>query len=70
MDQLLPDPRSPRSRRRRLPGVLITVLALASAALLEQPAQAGSTMGSIVRAFCLSAFENEMSQAEIGRAHV
>jgi hypothetical protein len=43
--------------------VLITVLALASAALLEQPAQAGSTMGSIVRAFCLSAFENEMSQA-------
>jgi hypothetical protein len=32
-------------------------------ASLERPAVAGGSMGSIVRAFCLSAFENEMSQA-------
>ena len=63
MERLLPDLRSPRSRRRLLPGALITALALALSIFVERPAAAGSSMGSIVRAFCLSAFENEMSQA-------
>jgi len=62
MDQL---PREPHSRRLRPPllaGTLLT-LSLALPAMLQRPALAGGGMGSIVRAFCLSAFENEMSQA-------
>jgi hypothetical protein len=39
------------------------LLAAGAPTLLERPARADSTMGAIVRAFCLSAFENEMSQA-------
>ncbi len=63
MVQLRPHPRSPRSRQKLLPGVLISALLLATPILLQRPARAGSSMGAIVRAFCLSAFENEMSQA-------
>jgi hypothetical protein len=63
MDHPLADPRSLRSRRRLLPGVLIVGMALTAPTLLERPARAGSTMGAIVRAFCLSAFESELSQA-------
>ena len=37
--------------------------ALVTAGSLAPQAQASSGMGAIVRAFCLSAFENEMSQA-------
>jgi hypothetical protein len=39
-------------------GLVLTALALATPTLLERPARAGSTMGAIVRALCLSAFEN------------
>jgi hypothetical protein len=63
MERPLADPRSPRSRRHLLPGALITTLALTTPGFFERPVRAGSAMGSIVRAFCLSAFENEMSQA-------
>ncbi|MFM7314597.1 MAG: hypothetical protein ACKO0M_15795 [Cyanobium sp.] len=60
-----------RPRRRRssvaapslLPGAMACSLALAITVVPERPVQAGSGMGSIVRAFCLSAFENEMSLA-------
>lgn len=41
----------------------MVALALATSTLWERPARAGTTMGAIVRAFCLSAFQNEMSQA-------
>ena len=63
MDPVLPHHRSRHSRPALLPGLLISALALAAPTLLERPARAGATMGAIVRAFCLSAFENEMSQA-------
>ena len=63
MDHVLPPRRSRPSRRLLLPGAVITALALSASTLLERPARASSTMGAIVRAFCLSAFENEMSQA-------
>lgn len=63
MDHPLADLQPRRLRPRFTPGALITALALAAAAVLPTPAQAGAGMGSIVRAFCLSAFENEMSQA-------
>lgn len=62
MDQSPLEPRSRRLRPRLLPGVLL-VLSLAVPTVLQRPALAGGGMGSIVRAFCLSAFENEMSQA-------
>lgn len=62
MDHSFPEPRSVRFRSRSLPGVLITALALATPSLLQRPAIAGAGMGAIVRAFCLSAFENELSQ--------
>jgi hypothetical protein len=60
-----------RSRRRcrglkpwlRTSGLLSLALALSMPTLLPRPAQAGGGMGAIVRAFCLSAFENEMSLA-------
>ena len=56
--------RSPRAAETRLPAAaLIAALAVAAPTVLERPALAGGAMGSIVRAFCLSAFENEMSLA-------
>lgn len=63
MDHPLPDPRFRLSGARFFPGALIPVLALVTVIQLARPAKAGASMGSIVRAFCLSAFENEMSQA-------
>lgn len=63
MDHVLPHRRSRPSRRPLVKGLALTALALAAPTLLERPARAGSTMGAIVRAFCLSAFENEMSLA-------
>jgi len=59
-----PFPRSGRRGSTLLKGVCLAGLALALPALLAAgPASAGGSMGAIVRAFCLSAFENEMSQA-------
>jgi len=63
MDKPIPDPRSRRFGPRLLPGALLAALALVAGTQLERPAVAGGSMGSIVRAFCLSAFENEMSHA-------
>jgi hypothetical protein len=45
------------------PGPLLMAAMLSMPCLLARPAQASGGMGAIVRAFCLSAFENEMSLA-------
>lgn len=70
MDHVRPVLRSRRRRERGpwlhssgAPGALILALALSMPTLLVGPARAGGGMGAIVRAFCLSAFENEMSLA-------
>ena len=47
----------------RLPAALVASVVIAMPAVLERPAAARADLGSIVRAFCLSAFETEMSMA-------
>lgn len=54
-----------RPRIRPLVGGLVAAAALALPLAAERPVQASGGMGAIVRAFCLSAFENEMAQAGI-----
>ncbi|MEI8250583.1 MAG: hypothetical protein WCF98_05380 [Synechococcus sp. ELA057] len=53
------DPSSPP----RLPVLLFALLASLLPGLWLAPARAEGGIGGIVRAFCLSAFDNEMSQA-------